>query len=294
MDINFPLILVLATFVTGLIWLIDRLYWQKQRLLKVDRKKEDLPHKKSTVMATSSEVNQGFHVDSIKKTEERKEATTSEAHWIIEMSRSFFPVLLVVLILRSFLVEPFQIPSGSMLPTLEVGDFILVNKFAYGVRLPVIGTKILDTGHPHRGDVFVFHYPVDGKTNYIKRVIGLPGDHIRYTNKTLYINGKKVPEKFITNMELSAQPMSQMYQETLGKVKHDIYLIPSQPDGKDGEWTVPKGEYFAMGDNRDNSDDSRYWGFVPEKMLVGRAFGIWMQWKSLDSLPSFSRVGAIH
>jgi signal peptidase I len=292
MDINFPLILVLATFATGFIWLLDHFLWQPKRELATTEIQQAVEVQGNDV----GDPKQGFSVNSLSEVSSvNKAALTGEQDvpWLVDISRSFFPVLLIVLILRSFLVEPFQIPSGSMLPTLEVGDFILVNKFAYGVRLPVLGTKIIKVGEPQRGDVFVFHHPGDG-VNYIKRVIGLPGDHIKYENKTLYINGIKVKTQFVANIELGSQPMSQLYVEQLGKVKHDIYIMPSQTNGKEGEWTVPKGEYFAMGDNRDNSNDSRYWGFVPEKNIVGKAFAIWMNWKSFTTLPSFSRVGSIH
>ncbi|WP_336367115.1 signal peptidase I [Marinobacter sp. C2H3] len=258
MDIDFPLILVVLTLATGLIWLADRLFLRKRRLADAD---------------TGGDAGD----------EAPKEP------YLVDLSRSFFPVLLVVLVLRSFVVEPFQIPSGSMLPTLEVGDFILVNKFAYGLRLPVLGTKVVPVGEPQRGDVMVFRYPKDGETNYIKRVIGLPGDHIRYQDKQLFINGEKIDTTFIARM-----PPVELREEHLGTVDHDIYLNLAV-DGRsgEGEWVVPEGEYFMMGDNRDNSNDSRYWGFVPEKMIVGKAFAIWMHWKSLTSLPSFDRVGGI-
>jgi signal peptidase I len=269
MDINFPLILTLLTLGSGAIWLADSLIWAPRRKRHVEARQVSVPVHDSAGGESSG---------------------TPEAPWLVEMSRSFFPVLAIVLILRSFLVEPFQIPSGSMLPTLEVGDFILVNKFAYGLRLPVLGTKIVPIGEPQRGDIMVFHYPKDGKTNYIKRVIGLPGDKISYHNKTLYINGKQIPEVLLADIP----PARQVYEEDLGTLKHKIWDLRNVDyPGSEGDWVVPQGNYFVMGDNRDNSNDSRYWGFVPEKMVVGRAFAIWMQWKSLVSLPSFSRVGGI-
>jgi signal peptidase I len=260
MDFDFPLILVILTFVTGIIYLADVLLWAPKRV------------------QTNEPANP---LD-----EATKEA---EKPWVIETSRSFFPVLAIVLVLRSFLIEPFQIPSGSMLPTLEVGDFILVNKFEYGIRLPVIGTKVIELGDPQRGDIMVFKYPEDGKTNYIKRVVGVPGDLIKYENKQLTVNGELVSEKLIANLH-----KEQLFEEQLGPVSHQIYKTKRYPNlGAEGLWKIPDGHYFMMGDNRDNSNDSRFWGLVPDEMVVGKAFAIWMHWPSLGTLPSFSRVGGI-
>lgn len=258
MDIDFPLLLVILTFVSGAIAALDKLLWEKKR----------------------TDTNEG-------KTPEHDDY--QDESWVVETSKSFFPVLAVVLVLRSFLVEPFQIPSGSMLPTLEVGDFILVNKYAYGLRLPVVGTKVLDVDDPKTGDVMVFKFPEDGKTNYIKRVVGVPGDRITYVDKKLYINGEIVPEKFLATL-----PPMKLFEEKLGEVTHQLYEVKNFPNKRaEGEWVVPEASYFVMGDNRDNSNDSRFWGFVPDELVVGRAFAIWMQWKSLTSLPTFSRVGEI-
>ena len=259
MDIDFPLVLVVLTFGTGLVYLLDIIFWKAKR----DEANKSLP--------------------------ENSDELVVKEPWVIETSRSFFPVLAIVLVLRSFLVEPFQIPSGSMLPTLEVGDFILVNKFSYGLRLPVLGTKILAIDDPKSGDVMVFKYPKDGKTNYIKRVIGTPGDIIKYKDKTLYINGLEVPEKHIANL-----PPLKLFEEKLGAVTHQLYENQRSPNiAAESEWLVPENSYFMMGDNRDNSNDSRFWGFVPDHLVVGKAFGIWMQWESLTSFPNFSRVGGI-
>ncbi|WP_250657281.1 signal peptidase I [Alkalimarinus coralli] len=269
MDLDFPLILVVLTFATGAIWGADRLIWYPRRREAAEGHEGDLGNVAALAGESEGDANEP---------------------WLVEMSRSFFPVLAIVLVLRSFLVEPFQIPSGSMLPTLLVGDFILVNKFSYGVRLPVAGTKVLEMGDPQRGDVMVFRYPVDGKTNYIKRVVGVPGDTISYRNKTLYINNKQVEEVHLANL-----PPMQLFEEKLGEVSHQIYKASrTRPGQGEGEWVVPEGHYFMMGDNRDNSNDSRYWGLVPDEMVVGKAFAIWMHWKSLTSLPSFSRVGSIN
>lgn len=269
MDLDFPLILVVLTFATGAIWGADRLIWYPRRK---EAAASEPVSEQSSVAALAGDCESDIHEP-----------------WLVEMSRSFFPVLAIVLVLRSFLVEPFQIPSGSMLPTLLVGDFILVNKFSYGVRLPVAGTKVLEVGDPQRGDVMVFRYPVDQKTNYIKRVVGVPGDTISYRNKTLYINNKQIEEAHVANL-----PPLQLFEEQLGDVSHQIYKTArTRPGQGEGEWDIPEGHYFMMGDNRDNSNDSRYWGLVPDEMVVGKAFAIWMHWKSLTSLPSFARVGSI-
>jgi len=258
MDFNFPLILVILVFVSGLIVLADKLYFAKKR-------------------------------------------AEGEAESVaIEYSKSFFPVLFVVLIIRSFLVEPFQIPSESMVPTLEVGDFILVNKFTYGLRLPVIRNKVVPVGDPERGDVMVF-FPPHEKLYFIKRVIGLPGDTIRYANNELYINGEAVEKKFIaidTQAVRGCGPggnqQYHLFEETIGGKTHGMRKceVPSAYP-KDETWVVPEGHYFMMGDNRDNSSDSRVWKSVPKENIVGKAFAIWMHWEGLNRLPSFSRVGTI-
>ncbi len=259
MDIDFPLVLVVLTFATGIIWLLDSVLWRPSR---VAEQEASAP---------------------------QDEELEPKEPWLVETSRSFFPVLAIVLVLRSFLVEPFQIPSGSMLPTLEVGDFILVNKFSYGLRLPVAGTKVVELGDPKRGDVVVFKFPKDGKTNYIKRVVGEPGDKIRYQDKQLFVNDELIAEKHIANL-----PPLKLFEEQLGEVKHRIYEDQRRSNLEaEGEWLVPANSYFVMGDNRDNSNDSRFWGFVPDELVVGRAFAIWMQWTSFTSIPSFSRVGGI-
>lgn len=251
---NFEAWLTLACLVTGVVWLVDRLIFARRR------------------------------------------APGAEANWAVEFSRSFFPVLLAVLVLRSFVFEPFRIPSKSMVPTLLVGDFVLVNKFSYGLRLPVIHTKILDTGEPKRGDVFVFRYPRNPSEDYIKRVIGLPGDQITYRNEQLYINGKPVPKKELgiyKGPDADVLDSMKEYLETLpGGEKHRLLQVVGR-QGPVASVTVPPGHYFAMGDNRDNSSDSRIWGFVPEKDLVGRAFLIWMSidWSDFDV--RFSRIGTL-
>lgn len=209
-----------------------------------------------------------------------------------ESARSFFPVLLLVLLLRSFVIEPFQIPSASMVPTLLVGDYILVNKYTYGLRLPVVGTKILEVNEPQRGDIMVF-FPPHKDIYFIKRVIGLPGDTISYQNKELFVNGEKVPRELLAELP-PINPQLQLVSETLGDVQYQTHIaLNIYRGGNDFTITVPEGHYWMMGDNRDNSSDSRVWGTVPEERIVGKAFAIWMHWPKLTEIPSFSRVGTI-
>ena len=213
---------------------------------------------------------------------------------VVDYSKSFFPVILLVLVLRSFLAEPFHIPSSSMVPTLLVGDFILVNKYDYGFRLPVLHTKLIPVGEPKRGDVVVFRYPGDPSEDFIKRIVGLPGDHIVYRDKTLYINGVVMAKDALgpySGPDADTEG-SELAREHLGPMTHELLTVPGR-FGNEGEWTVPEGEYFAMGDNRDNSNDSRYWGFVPEANLVGRAFFIWMNIDAFGNKALWHRVGSV-
>jgi signal peptidase I len=199
----------------------------------------------------------------------------------VDYGRSLFPVIMIVFVLRSFIVEPFRIPSGSMLPTLHLGDFILVNKAAYGLRLPIVYHKVVPTGSPERGDVMVFRFPENPKINFIKRVVGLPGDRIRVVGRTLYVNGDKVQQELIDDNHQTNDRrayVSNRYLETLDDATHNILVRGNGWGSKGFDGVVPKGHYFVLGDNRDNSRDSRYWGFVPEENLVGRAFFIWMAW----------------
>ena len=200
---------------------------------------------------------------------------------LVDYAKSFFPVLLIVILLRSFVAEPFRIPSGSMIPTLEVGDFILVKKYSYGIRLPVVHKKIISVGEPQRGDVVVFRYPPQPEINYIKRLIGLPEDKVEWTlDKELIINGKKISYQknglHKTKNNIGTEINVNLIKESLTNKPHDLILFsgPTRP----GKWTVPEGHYFMMGDNRDNSSDSRFWGFVPEENLVGKASLVWMHW----------------
>lgn len=252
MILDFSFYLFVAVVITGGIWLLDKFFLEKKR---------------NQVVKSSTHIHQGVEISS-----KVKEPV------IVEYSKSFFPVLLIVFLLRGFIVEPFRIPSGSMLPSLYIGDFILVNKFAYGVKLPVINKKIIDVSEPERGDVVVFRYPRDQNLDYIKRIIGLPGDHIAYYNKVLYVNGKPIEREFVGQYKGPGQTFANEYKEKLDGAEHDILLLPARPNNLQGEYIVPENMYFAMGDNRDNSNDSRVWGPVPESNLLGKAFMIWMHY----------------
>lgn len=221
----------------------------------------------------------------------RRQAPPVHRFWLVEWSHALFPVLLLVLVLRTFVVEPFRIPSGSMMPTLLIGDLILVNKYSYGLRLPVWHTRILEVDQPERGDVVVFRFPRNPNQDYIKRVIGLPEDEVIYTGKRLMVNGELYPltnpRPFLDETNGFLHPPRTQYTESIGGRQHEI-LHEGQTDGKAQSFTVPPGHYLVMGDNRDRSSDSRKWGYVPEDHLVGRAFLVWM---NLDFL--FSRLGEI-
>ena len=210
---------------------------------------------------------------------------------IIEYSRSFFPVFFIVLLVRSFLIEPFRIPSGSLEPTLLVGDFVAVNKFAYGFRLPVWEKKVLSINNPKTGEIAVFRWPPDPSLDFIKRVIGVPGDKISYHNKVLTINGTLIKQKFIeyTTDESSGNTVA-LYQENLNGIEHNIFVRPNIP-AVDFDITVPKGHYFMMGDNRDDSADSRYWGYVADEYLRGKAFMVWMSWNGKTDMVRWNKLG---
>jgi len=279
-SINLPLILTLAVLITGLVWLFDALVLSRPRKAKVAA-----VEKQFSGMALETEQQ--------KNAFEEAKAVAAKEPVLVEYSKSFFPVLFIVFFLRSFLVEPFQIPSGSMIPTLEIGDFILVNKFAYGVRAPVLNNTIIPTGKPQHGDVMVFFPPHAPETYYIKRVIGVPGDHISYNNHVLTLNGKVIKEDLIAELPAGA-PVLRMVKENIDGKEFTTYkhIHPSRLSVH-GSWVVPEGHYFMMGDNRDNSLDSREWGFVSEEAIVGKAFAVWMHWEKFLSIPSFDHVGVI-
>jgi signal peptidase I len=278
MDIDFPLILVLLVSGSGLVWLFDYMFLAGGRKLALMQLQHDYPQWED------EESTQH------RKYQDKADVAASEP-LLVEYSKSFFPVLLIVFVLRSFLVEPFQIPSSSMVPTLLVGDYILVNKYTYGIRLPVIRTKVLDINEPQRGDVMVFFPPHLNDTYFIKRVIGLPGDKIRYVDKVLYVNGERLSQKLLAQLP-PARPTYRVNSEQMGEVDHEIQ-IDLRRRNDDFSVTVKAGHYFMMGDNRDNSSDSRVWGQVPERDIVGEAFAIWMHWESFLSVPSFKRLGSI-
>ena len=274
MDIDFSIVLVSLVAFCGALWLIDSLLIKKARLTAVENYKRTQAkgRKEEEVAAAVEEI--------------LKEPLA------IEYAKSFFPVLVIVLILRSFLIEPFQIPTGSMIPTIEVGDFILVNKYAYGVRLPIIGTKILGVEDPDRGEVIVFIPPHENKY-YIKRVIGLPGDTVRYEDKNLYINGELISKDYVESImvETSIGDLpGALYSETINGVEHSTQNIDAVGRQRARTtWVIPNGHYFMMGDNRDNSSDSRVWGTVPNENVVGKAVAVWMHKEPGLHLPTFSR-----
>jgi signal peptidase I len=257
--LDFALIIVVLTALAGVIWLVDSLLFRAARVGK----------------ATAGE--------------------TVKEPLAVDYARSFFPVLVIVLIIRSFLFEPFRIPSASMTPTLLTGDFIFVNKFAYGLRLPVLNTKFVEIGEPERGDVVVFRLPANPKVNYVKRVVGLPGDVVEYDppNKRITINGQLVPIEMAGPYE--EEPGTQLGWEQLGEHRHRVLLIPGARPSPGGKYVVPAGHYFVMGDHRDNSEDGRFRdavGFVPEGNLVGRATGVWMNWRRpSEGGPQWNRIG---
>lgn len=283
MDIDFSLVLVILVFVSGVIWLLDTLFL--------------LPRRKRAVQSYAGgrdiKAAQLESLPSLPKVDQETIAKLEKESLPVEYSRSFFPVLLLVLVLRSFLMEPFTIPSSSMVPTLRIGDYILVNKFTYGLRLPVIGTKIMPLNDPQAGDVMVFKYPDNPRINYIKRVVGVPGDKIRYENKRLTINGKEVSQLLLAELP-PGNPAIQILQEELVGDGHTVqHTLGRNQYRAAREWLIPEGSYFMMGDNRDNSNDSRVWGMVPEKYIVGKAVAIWMTKQPGLHLPVFSRVGGI-
>jgi signal peptidase I len=300
---NFALGMLVLLAVTGGVWLLDRLFLRQRREAAV-RAALARAEGKLALKAGESEADYRSRRDQVLQEVHQQ---VGREPWWVEYSKSFFPVILLVFLLRSFLVEPFKIPSGSMIPTLLVGDFILVNKFTYGIRLPVINLKVLDVNQPQRGQVMVFRYPENPSLDYIKRVVGLPGDVVTYRDKLLTINGRPVQTEPDSDYEYNEGGLSvvsaKRYRELLDQHEHAILVNPEVPpvqlvgvrqfpqrdnceyDESGFTCEVPAGHFFLMGDNRDSSSDSRYWGFVPERNIVGKAFMIW--WNFSD----FGRIG---
>ena len=294
---NFALLLFLATVVTGLYWLAERLYFLPQRELAANRLEAQAARRHADLAARGITQVDGDVAQA------RQRLLTQP--WWLDWTAGLFPVILAVFVLRSFLFEPFKIPSGSMIPTLLVGDLILVNKFAYGVRLPVINTKLTEGTPPQRGDVMVFRYPPKPSLDYIKRVVGVPGDEVAYLNKNLTVNGQPVPKKSLPDFfDEDAMLYFKQFEEVLGDKRHRVLnddnrpaFIPGVEDFQFKQncrysvegvvCKVPEGHFFMMGDNRDNSLDSRYWGFVPDRNIVGKAFFIWMNFGSFKRIGSF-------
>ena len=294
---NFSLILFILTVVTGIIWFLDTFYLAKKRRARAD-----------AVLAEFDARNAKLAGDGIKPDDNGRAALKAslmrQPTWI-EYSGSFFPVIALVFFLRSFLYEPFKIPSTSMLPTLQVGDLILVNKYTYGIRLPILNKKVVEINNPQRGDVMVFKYPEDMSLDYIKRVVGVPGDTVTYRNKRLIVNGQPVSYKPLPDyLDEETLSYSKNFTENLNGVAHNILTNPRAPayvpnphdfphrelcnyDADGFTCKVPAGQYFMMGDNRDNSLDSRYWGFVPDRNIVGKAFFVWMNLGNLGRIGSF-------
>ncbi len=298
---NFALILFVLMVVTGIIWVLDLAVLSKQRRAAADKALADYDARTAKLTAD------GIKLDSNTASRSQIEAALLRQPTWVEYSGSFFPVIALVFCLRSFLYEPFKIPSSSMVPTLLVGDLILVNKFTYGIRLPIVNQKIIQINDPQRGDVMVFKYPMDMSQDYIKRVVGVPGDKITYENKKLTVNGKPISyaaqDDYLDDESLVYK---KQFKENLSGVEHRILNDDRAPTLNYGDvrefpnkeactyssegftCVVPAGNYFMMGDNRDNSADSRYWGFVPDKNIVGKAVAVWM------NLSNPRRIGAIH
>ena len=274
MDIDFSLVLVCLVAICGGIWLLDTLLVKGGRIRAAE------------AFAARASKDLRLTEEQIEQELER----LSREPIVTEYAKSFFPVLLFVLTLRSFLFEPYQVPTGSMIPTIKIGDFILVNKFAYGLRLPVLGTKILDVGEPQRGEIMVF-IPPHVNQYFIKRVIGLPGDTIRYENQRLSVNGELVPEEFVSSVSVDTGigPLDGVLNSaTYNGVTHATQHIPGVNSSRGrSSWIVPAGHYFMIGDNRENSADSRVWGAVPEENIVGKAIAIWLHKDPGLNLPSF-------
>jgi signal peptidase I len=296
---NFALLLFMATVVSGLYWLAERLYFLPQRRRAAQAFEQAQAQRRAELQRL------GVRADEVDVAHAQTKLLMQP--WWLDWTAGLFPVIAVVFILRSFLFEPFKIPSGSMIPTLLINDLILVNKFHYGVRLPVINTKIIDNNSPRHGDVMVFRYPPKPSLDYIKRVVGLPGDEVAYLNKQISVNGKPLVQKPLPEFfDADALRYSRQFEELTADGSHKYRIIveadrpgfvPAADDFKFREncryssegvvCKVPPGHYFMVGDNRDNSLDSRFWGFVPEENIVGKAFFVWMNFGNLKRIGSF-------
>jgi len=307
MSFDFSLILLIFSAATGVIWLLDLFFLKKPRARKAYSFLEEkgVPANDFEIFVRYLETGENptgdknagkagkGSVDFPNRKLLEQAYSIHQEPLVVDYAKSFFPIIFAVLVLRSFLFEPFQIPTGSMIPTLNIGDFIVVNKFAYGVRLPVIGTKILDVGEPKRGDIMVFIPPHD-PVYYIKRVIGLPGDRISYKDKVVYVNGEPLKQEYVDLINERRPPVIYS-EEIVGGISHAIYTSPSPTYIRPGSWltpegrVIPEGHYFMMGDNRDNSSDSRVWGPASEDKIVGKAVAVWMHKEPGFSLPTFSQ-----
>jgi signal peptidase I len=260
MNFDFPFILVCLTAVSGMVWLVDGLFFANKR---------------QPQYAADGKLKLPLLAD---------------------YARSFFPVLLFVLIVRSFVLQPFRVTTGSLEPTVIPGDFLVVNMFKYGLRLPVWHTKIMKISEPKRGDIMLFRWPKDERQDFVKRVIGVPGDHISYINKVFYINGTEAKQTLVANATDTDDSGAiswpvKVYEEDLGGVKHKIYIRTDRPAEDFKDLVVPEGHYLMIGDNRDNSNDSRYWGFVPEKNIIGKALYVWLSWDNENHKVRWDRFG---
>ena len=294
---NFALLLFLATMVTGVYWVAERLYFLPQRRKAVQTLQDQDAQRRAQLS--------GMGITQVDGDVKAASEKLLMQPWWLDWTAGLFPVIIAVFVLRSFLFEPFKIPSGSMIPTLLVGDLILVNKYTYGLRLPVLNTKITEGNAPQRGDVMVFRYPPKPSLDYIKRVVGVPGDEVAYLNKRLTINGTPVPTTELPDyFDEDAMRYFKQFSETLGQKPHRLLNDPGRPAmvagaddfpfGNNCRYSVegvvckvPEGHYFMMGDNRDNSLDSRYWGFVPDRNIVGKAFFVWMNFGNIKRIGSF-------